>query len=89
MKTSNEMRQIEKYILEKLHTSSRLLFEAKLLIDPLLKANVEIHRTLYTIIRVSGRRKIKSEVSRVHHELFTDPSHKNFQQTIFELFPKK
>jgi hypothetical protein len=89
MKTSNDISQIEKYIFGKLRTSSRLLFEAKLLIDPLLNVNVEMQRKLYSIIRVSGRRKIKSEISRVHQTLFTDPSYQTFQKTTFELFSKK
>jgi hypothetical protein len=89
MKTSNDLRQIEKYLFGKLSTASRLLFEAKLLIDPLLKQQLEWHRRLHTVIRLSGRRKIKAEAERVHRDLFGDPSNASFQQNIFQLFSKK
>ena len=89
MRTLNELKLIEKYLLNKMSISSKLVFEAKLLIDPVLKRNVEWQRKLYSIVRLSGRRIVQAEAERIHHKLFSDPAKQAFHQSIFQLFPKK
>ena len=89
MKTSTNVSEIENYLFGKLDTASKLLFEAKLLINPVLKLNVESQRRLYSIIKLSGRRKIKSELEQIHSQLFSDAKKRTFQQRIYQLFPKK
>ena len=89
MKTLRETKEIDRYLLGKLRPASRLLFEARLLIDPALKLRVEWQQKLYSIIKGSGRRQIKAEVARIHHQLFSDPAKCDFQRNVFQLFPKK
>ena len=89
MKTLRETKEIDRYLLDKLSPASRLLFEARLLIDPTLKLRVEWQQRLYSIIKRSGRRQMKSEVARVHHQLFSDPAKREFQLNVFQLFSKK
>lgn len=89
MKTLREIKQIDRYLLGKMSTASRLVFEARLLIDPLLKLRVEGQRRLYTIIRLSGRRKLKAEVGLIHYQLFDDPGKRDFQREVFQLFSKE
>jgi hypothetical protein len=89
MKTLLETKEIDRYLLDKLSPASRLLFEARLLIDPTLKLRVEFQRKLYLIIKRSGRRQMKSEVRRVHHQLFSDPAKHEFHLDVFQLFSKK
>jgi hypothetical protein len=86
MKTSTDIRQIENYLLGKLRTPSKLLFEAKMLMDPALRSNVELQRRLYSIVRILGRRRIKSEVEDIHNRLFKDPNKVNFRQNLYNLF---
>ena len=89
MKTLRETKEIDRYLLGKMSTASRLLFEARLLIDPTLKLRVEWQQRLYSIIKRSGRRQMKSEVARIHHQLFSDPAKREFQLNVFQLFSKK
>lgn len=89
MKTLRETKEIDRYLLDKLSPASRLLFEARLLIDPPLKLRVEWQQRLYSIIKRSGRRQMKSEVARIHHQLFSDPAKREFQSNVFQLFSKK
>ena len=89
MKTLNEVKQIENYLFGKLNTPSRLVFEARMLINPVLKLNVECQKRLYSIVKLSGRLKIKSEVEQIHTRLFSDPENKTFQQSMRQLFLKK
>lgn len=89
MKTLNEIKDIENYLFDKLKTPAKLVFEARLLINPILKRNAELQQRLYSIVRLSGRRKIKSEVEQTHQHIFSDPEKLIFQQSIYQLFPKK
>jgi len=89
MKTLRETKEIDHFLLDKLSPASRLLFEARLFIDPTLKVRVVLQQKLYSIIKRSGRRQIKSEVGRVHHQLFSDPARREFQLKVFQLFSKK
>ena len=89
MKTLHEIKEIDHFLLDKLSPGARLVFEARLLLDPMLKLRVECQRRLYSIIRRSGRRKIKSEAARIHHQLFNDPAKRDFQLSVFQVFPKK
>jgi hypothetical protein len=81
--------QIEKYLFGKLSTSDRLLFEAKLIIDPRLRQQVRSQKRLYTIIRQSGRRELKREVEQIHQRLFSDPEKTNFGGLIYKLFQQQ
>lgn len=88
MKILREVKQIDMYCRDEMDAVSRVLFEAQLLIDPSLSIRVQFQRKLYKVIRRSGRRRIKSEVERVHRKLFSDPSKAEFRKDIFKLFSK-
>lgn len=88
MKTLREIKQIEKYLLGELDPAAKLVFEARLLIDPILKLRVQWQQTVYAIIKRSGRRQVKHEVERIHLQLFTDPSKYHFQQDVLQHFSK-
>lgn len=89
METLNETKRIESYLFGRLAPASRLLFEARLLIDPILKTHVECQRRLYAIVKNYGRRAIKIEAEQVHRDLFSDPTMNNFRQEIEKIFTKK
>jgi hypothetical protein len=88
MTTLREIEQIEKYLFDQLDPQSRLLFEGHILVDPILNIKVQWQRRIYSIVRRSGRRQLKSELERIHRQLFADPSRKQFQQEILQLFSK-
>lgn len=87
MKTSwNNVRQIERYLNNQLTPEDLLIFEAQLLIDPLLKLNVSLQKKIHSIIRLYGRKKMKSEIEQVHNRLFQGNEHIVFQQRVHQLF---
>lgn len=86
MKILREVKTIDMYLNGKIDPASSLVFEARLLIDPVLATRVAYQRKLYKLIRRSGRREIKTEVERIHRKLFSDPSKADFQKEIFKLF---
>jgi hypothetical protein len=88
MKTLHEIQEIEKYLDGRLNTPSKMVFEARLLIDPVLRFSVECQRKLHSIVRLSGRRKIKVEADRIHHQLFSNPAKQAFQHSVFQFFSK-
>jgi hypothetical protein len=89
MKTLTEVRHIEKYLLGELGPASRLVFEARLLIDPALRLQVNCQRKLQSIVTHYGRRTLKFEVERLHRELFSDGGKEKFQREIYQIFTKK
>ena len=88
MRTLRETEQIELYLLGKMKPATKLVFEARLLIDPVLKFHVQCQQKVYAILKKSGRRHLKSEIERVHRQLFDDVSKKEFQQNVYKLFLK-
>jgi hypothetical protein len=86
MKTLRETRQIDKYLSNQMEPGAKLLFEAWLIIDPLLKLRVQCQRKLLSIIKQSGRRHLKSEIQRIHEQLFSDPIKARFKQDILDNF---
>ncbi|HEX5168462.1 MAG TPA: hypothetical protein VFW11_04770 [Cyclobacteriaceae bacterium] len=87
MRTSlNEIEQVEKYLFKKMNIDESLLFEARMLIHPMLRLNVSAQKKVYSLIKLYHRKKIKEEIEVIHQKLFTDPSKKEFQRSIHQLF---
>jgi hypothetical protein len=89
MKILDEVRDIDKYLFDKLDKPSKLVFEARMLIDPTLKLRVEWQERVYAIVKLSGRLKIRNEAEGIHRQLFDDPARLSFQQDVLQLFTKK
>ncbi len=89
MRTSlNNIKEAENFISEKLDPAESVLFNAKMVLDPLLRFNVAAQQKVYSLIRLYGRKKIKSEVEAVHAKIFSDPQNILLQKKIDQLFSK-
>lgn len=66
----------------------RLLFEAKLLLDPELREDAHWQQKTYGIIRNYGRQQLRQELEQAHQTLFTVPQHQRFRDKVLELFCK-
>ncbi len=89
MRTSlNEIKHVEKYLFKQLSAEETLLFEAKLLVNPILRLNVRIQEKIYSLIKMYHRKKLKEEFEIIHENLFSDPARKEFQQSIHQLFKR-
>ena len=83
MKTSwNQTKSIEDYITGKLTPEEELLFDVKMLINPLLRLQVMIQKKVYILVRQYARKKIRSEIEAVHDKIFHDPARASFQAEI-------
>jgi hypothetical protein len=86
MKTSlTETKQIDDHLNGRLVDGERLLFDARLLVDPVLRLNVNIQNKLYALVKFYGRRKIKQEAIAIQDKMFNDDS---FRKNILNIFSK-
>ena len=86
MKTSlNDTREAEKYLLGHLPPDESLLFQARLLTNPILKLNVAIQQKVSDVLRYYHHKKIKSEIEAMHRQLFHD-SKSEFRNEIIKIF---
>ncbi|GAL85537.1 hypothetical protein MYP_2766 [Sporocytophaga myxococcoides] len=87
MRTSlNEIREIEEYLLKYSTPEFRLVFEARILLQPELQEKVNEQKQVYDLIRKYSRKQLKTEIETVHDKLFTASEHKTFRQRILNLF---
>lgn len=84
MKTSlTEIKEIDDRITNQLPDGDKLLFDARMIIDPVLRFNMTMQRKLYALVKAYARQTLRSEVTRVQDKVFQDNSFRNEIQTIF------
>jgi hypothetical protein len=89
MKTSwNDIRQAEDYLTGNIKEEDALVMKAKLLIDPVLRANMAAQKKVYSLIRMYGRKKLRAELDAIQEELFQDTAKHSFREKIVQLFNK-
>jgi hypothetical protein len=87
MRTSlNEIKKIELFLLARLSPPESLLFEARILTNPILRMNVVLQQKIYTVVRAYHRKQLKIELKAIQRDLFSDPNKRDFQQTIRQHF---
>lgn len=84
----NKTRLIEEYLDDRLSGEARARFDIELAHDRKLKMNLFLQKQIRVLLRLYRRKKIKAELEVVHHDLFSDPKHYDFQQTIIEIFKR-
>ena len=86
MTSFKEIQQAEHYIFGQLNIEDRLLFEAQLLVNPGLRANVFFQKKVYHLVKLFNRRKMKRELETIHSQIFNDPIKTEFQQSVLKFF---
>jgi hypothetical protein len=86
MTSCMDTQRIEQYLQGQLPTGERLLFEARMLTNATLRANVRAQQRVYDLVRLYQRKHALQQAEAVHQRLFTDPVHAEFQQSIRQLF---
>lgn len=84
----NEALAIENHVFGLELAENRLLFEAKLLIDPTLQEKVTAQKQVYHLVKQYGRKQLKAELEAVHLQIFTAAAHRPFAQRVRSLFGK-
>jgi hypothetical protein len=89
MTSWKETEQIEAYLTGTVDTGDALVFEAQMILNPVLADKTLWQQKTYAIIRDYGRRQLKKEIEQVHQQLFTQPAHRSFSEKIRLLFSKQ
>ncbi|WP_018614707.1 hypothetical protein [Segetibacter koreensis] len=82
----NDTRHIERYLNNELSKEEKILFEARLVLEPHFKLNVGLLKQIRSLIKLYGRKNMKVEIGKIHHKLFQNPEHVIFQKRIQQLF---
>lgn len=82
----NDIARTEKYLQNQLPPEDKLLFEARLLTNPLLRWNVSAQQKVYTLLKLYHRTKIKEQAQTVQQKLFQESQHAAWKEQITQLF---
>jgi hypothetical protein len=89
MRTSlNNIKEIDDHVLGLAAPQNGLLFEAKIILNPELRLDVAWHRQTLTLVQQYGRQQLRADIEAVHQQLFTQPEHQSFRQTILRFFKR-
>ncbi len=87
MRTSlTDIRDAEMYLKGTLGAEESLVFEARLLTNAELNSNVNLQRTLYQVLTIFQRKKIKAEVLKIHSQVFGPGGNHEFQDKVLRIF---
>ncbi|HUB60204.1 MAG TPA: hypothetical protein VL978_05875 [Puia sp.] len=79
----NEVRLIDKYLLRQLNEEEARTFESGLLLNDALAEKVEVQRTAHGLIRLYGRRRVRSRLDGIYRQLLTEGNFAHQLETIF------
>jgi hypothetical protein len=89
MRTSlNNIKEVDDHLLGLSAPQDSLLFEAKMIINPELRANVMWHKQTLNLVQQYGREQLRADIEAVHNQLFTRPGHRSFRQNILRFFKR-
>jgi len=82
----NEIQQIEKHLSRELNGGEELLFQANVILNKELAANVQWQQKTLQLVHVYGREQLKQDIHAVHQKLFTQREHLSFRRKILAIF---
>ena len=87
MRTSlTDIQQTEQYLQGKMDNGDALVFEARLLTSPLLKANMRFQQQAYNLLRLFHLKKVRQDIAAAQHHIFNSPEQEVFRKQIHSLF---
>ena len=84
----NEIRETEQFLSGQLNGEDALVFEARLLTNPVLRVNTVIQQKLHLIIKAFHRKRLKQGLRVIHADLFTNPEKIEFQEEVLHYFDR-
>ncbi|HEY5823211.1 MAG TPA: hypothetical protein VIT44_02525 [Cyclobacteriaceae bacterium] len=81
--SQNNTVKTEKYLMGQLPAGDKLLFDAQLLIDPVLKLNTFVQKRIYSLVQLYGRKELKKEITATQAKIFNNP---DFQERVHSIF---
>lgn len=86
MTSQARTRLIEKYLIGNMSLADKLLFEAKLIIDPIFKREFYFQKKTHFLIKMYHREQLKEELEILHQKIFRNPDKIDLQLKIYQLF---
>ena len=84
----NEIRETEQFLSGQLDSEEALVFEARLLTNPVLRVNMLIQQKIYRIVKAFHRKQLKQELTTIHADLFSSPEKIEFQKKVLHYFDR-
>lgn len=79
-----EAREIEQYLLREMPVSSRLVFQARMLVAPALREKVKYQRKTMQLVRWLAREEKRHELDQLFLRLMQDTAFNNSITSIFK-----
>ena len=90
MRTSlSEIAETEAYLMHKCDPDEKLLVDAKLLINPVLRSNTMLQKAIYEAIKFWSRKQMKRELQQIQTNLLNRPDANAFRDEIHHIFKEK
>jgi hypothetical protein len=87
MRTSlNDIHEIDQFLSGELGSEDALVFEARLLTNPVLRVNTTIQQKIRLVVKVFHRKQLKQELRAIHADLFSNPEKSEFQKEVLRNF---
>ncbi len=85
----SEIAKTEAYLMHTCGTDEKLLMDAKLLIDPVLRANTSLQKVIYKAVKFWSRKQMKAELQQIQANLFNRPETQTLRDEIHDIFKDK
>lgn len=82
----SDIKRIEDFLHGNLDHEESLLLEAKAVVDPFLRVRIKFQKKAYAMIKMYGRKKIRSALEIQHRRLFSDPKKHSFCKHVNSIF---
>jgi hypothetical protein len=79
-----DIQEIDQYLLQEMPAAVRLIFQARMLISPLLREKVRQQQQVLQIVRWLGREKKREELQTIYQQLMNEPAFYRSVTSIFE-----
>lgn len=87
MKTSLiDVIRTERFLRREMAVDDRLVFRARLIVEPELKRDAFFHRMVHRLVTLHHHRKLKAHLESVHERLVNDPARQSFRESIVKQF---
>lgn len=89
MTSLNNTRLIEAYLQNKQSPVHRLMFEARLILNPALRSDLCFQEKTYRLVKMYHRKQLKVEFEEMYQRICNNPDNAVFQQNIYQIFKTK
>lgn len=68
-----EIRETERYLLHRMSTGERLVFQARMIVSEALRENVRLQKQTLRLLRLAGRDALRERLDALHEQLMQEP----------------